>query len=75
MDRIFQGLSAVLVGVAIFFWYKENSDWTFAAVVCAIASFFIGMRFQMKERIRQADEEEAAANQIIEDEEGPEEDK
>lgn len=74
MDRIFQVLSAVLVGVAIFFWYRENSDGTFAAVVCAIASFFIAMRIQMKERIRQADAEEAANAPEFEEDQ-PEEDR
>jgi hypothetical protein len=55
--RVFQILAVILVGVAVFFWYSEDNDWAFAAGVCAAAAYFLAMRFQMKERVRQADAE------------------
>jgi len=55
----FRILAVILLGVAVFFWYRDESDWAFAGVVCASAAYFLAMRFQMKERVRQADAEAA----------------
>jgi hypothetical protein len=54
MERYFQALAVILAGVAAFFWWQGNSDWAFAAGVCAAASYFLSMRFQMKARIKKA---------------------
>ena len=55
--RIFQILAAILAGVALFFWWRDNTDWAFASGVCAAASYFLAMRFQMKARVNAADAE------------------
>jgi hypothetical protein len=54
MERYFQALAVILAGVAAFFWWQSNSEWAFAAAVCAAASYFLSMRFQMKARIKKA---------------------
>lgn len=61
MIKNFQILAVILAGTAAFFWWQENNDAAFAAGVCAGASYFLSMRFQMKARIKRADEEKEAA--------------
>jgi hypothetical protein len=62
MIRGFQALAVILAGVAVFFWWQENTDWAFASGVFAASSYFLSLRFQMKERVRQADAEREAAS-------------
>jgi hypothetical protein len=61
MIRIFQILAVILAGVAVFFWWKENTDWAFASGVFAASSYFLSLRFQMKERVMAADAEKERA--------------
>jgi hypothetical protein len=63
MIRIFQILAVILAGVAVFFWWKENTDWAFASGVFAASSYFLSLRFRMKERVMQADAERETASQ------------
>jgi len=60
--RTFQILAVVLLGVAAYFYSTDNKDAAFAAGVLAVCSFFLNLRFQMKDRIdaRRAAEQEAA---------------
>jgi hypothetical protein len=62
-ERIFQIVAVILIGFAAYFFWTGYSDGTFAAVVLASAAFFLGIRFQMKERndIRKAEAERQAA--------------
>lgn len=53
--RIFQILAAILAGTALFLWWRDNTDWAFASGVCASASYFLSLRFQMKARVSEAD--------------------
>jgi hypothetical protein len=67
-------LAVVLAGVAVFFWWKENSDWAFASGVFAASSYFLSLRFQMKERVTAADaekEREKAGAEPDPDDPGP----
>jgi len=45
----------ILAGVAVFFWWQENTDWAFASGVFAASSYFLSLRFQMKARVTEAD--------------------
>lgn len=60
MIRIFQILAVILAGIAAYFLWADNWDGTFIAVVLAISSFFLSMRFQIKARMagRAADQSE-----------------
>jgi hypothetical protein len=68
MIRIFQILAAILAGVAVFFWSKDNTDWAFASGVFAAASYLLSMRFQIKARILEADAERTNAEAATEEE-------
>lgn len=57
MVGIFQILAAILAGAAVFFWWRDNPDWAFASGVFAAASYFLGLRFQMKARVAAVDAE------------------
>ena len=48
--KIFQIAAVVLIGLAVYFWWADNFDYAFAAVVLAICSFFLSMRFRLKAR-------------------------
>jgi hypothetical protein len=60
--RAFQILAVVLIGVAAYFFSRDNLDAAFIAAVLAACAFFMNVRFQIKRRIdvrRQAEEEAA----------------
>jgi len=59
MERIFQILAVILIGVAAYFYWKGNNDGMFIAAVFGAVCFFLSIRFQVKERLklREAQEE------------------
>ena len=64
LERIFQTAAVILVGVAAFFLWEGNNDGLFIAAVSGAVSFFLSIRFQVKERMEQrtsesSDEKEA----------------
>lgn len=57
MERFFQILAVVLAGIAAFFLWKRNGDGAFISAVLAAISFFLSIRFQVKERNKRKDTE------------------
>lgn len=57
MERLFKILAVILGGVAAFFWWRGSGDTAFIVGVLAAVSFFLSIRFHIKEKIndRQAD--------------------
>lgn len=53
MERIFQLAAAMLAGIAVFFLWQENGDGAFIAAVFGAVCFFLSVRFQVKERMKQ----------------------
>ncbi len=53
MERFFQILAVILIGVAAYFLWSGNTDGTFVAAVLGAAAFFLSIRFQVKERLKQ----------------------
>ena len=53
MERIFQILAVILAGVAAIFLWKDNADGAFISGVLGAVSFFLSIRYQVKERNRQ----------------------
>ncbi len=51
MERIFQILAVVLVGVAAFFLWYGNPEMAFVTAALGSVAFFISIRFQVKERV------------------------
>ncbi len=62
LERIFQILAVILVGVAAFFLWKANNDGVFVAAVAGAVCFFLSIRFQVRERLsaREAEKNRAA---------------
>lgn len=62
MERVFQALAVVLAGAAAYFLWTGNKDYRFVAAVLGCVSFFLSVRFQVKERnrIREAERERDA---------------
>jgi hypothetical protein len=52
MDRVFQMIAVGLAGLAAYFLSAGNSDAAFASAVLGSVSFFLSIRFQVKERNR-----------------------
>lgn len=57
MDRLFQIIAVGLIGLAAYFLWTAKTDAAFASAVLGCVSFFLSVRFQMKERNRLRDED------------------
>lgn len=59
MIVVFKFLAVILAGVAAYFLWHGNGDGGFVSVVFAALSFFLSVRFEVKERnrTREADDE------------------
>ena len=70
MERFFQILAVILAGVAAYFMWQGNADRAFATAVFGAVSFFLSVRFEVKERlkIREAEREEAERSRAEEEE-------
>lgn len=64
IETIFQILAVILAGVAAYFLWTGNKDGTFIAAVLGAVSFFLSVRFQVKERsrIREAEQDKDSAS-------------
>ena len=51
INRIFQIITVILVGVAAYFLWTENKDGIFVALVLGGCAYFLSMRFQIKDRL------------------------
>ena len=58
IERVFQGAAVLLSVVAVYFYWNANNDGMFIAAVLAAVSFFLSIRFQVKERNRLREIEE-----------------
>jgi len=56
MERIFQITAVILIGVAAYFLWSGNKDATFIAAVLGAVAFFLSVRFQVKEKLKQKDD-------------------
>ena len=63
MVVFFQILAVLLAGVAAYFLWQDNTDGLFLAAVAGAVCFFLSIRFQVKERLRQREAERADLNQ------------
>lgn len=60
MERLFQILAVILIGVAAYFLWRGERDATFIAAVFGAVSFFLSIRFQVKGRLREREAERLA---------------
>ena len=61
MDRVFQIVAVGLAGLAGYFLWAGSGDAAFAAAVLGSVSFFLSVRFQVKERNRVREEDRMKA--------------
>lgn len=59
MERTFQILAVLLIGVAAYFLWQKNTDGVFISAVLGAVAFFLSFRFQVKERLKQREGETA----------------
>ena len=59
LERIFQITAVILIGVAAFFLWNGNKDGVFIAAVLGAVSFFLSIRFQVKERLKEQEDKSA----------------
>jgi hypothetical protein len=64
MERLFQILAVILAGIAAYFLWNGNNDAGFVSVVFGAVSFFLSIRFQVKERLDQRKAEREAAEEL-----------
>jgi uncharacterized membrane protein YjjP (DUF1212 family) len=63
MERLFQIIAVILIGVAAYFLWQGNKDVTFIAAVLGAVAFFLSVRFQVKGRLKLRETEETAQSQ------------
>ncbi len=66
MERIFQIVAAILIGIAAYFFWQSNSDGAFVSGVFGAASFFLSFRFHIKEKMKNFEEENIRAQELEE---------
>lgn len=52
MERLFQILAVILAGIAAYLYWVGSNDWFFLSAVAGSASFFLSIRFQVKDRLK-----------------------
>ncbi len=52
MELTFKIAAVILAGIAAYFMWQGNADRAFASAVFGAVSFFLSIRFQVKERIK-----------------------
>jgi hypothetical protein len=57
MERFFQIMAVILIGVAAFFLWKGNNDGLFVSAVLGAVCFFLSIRFEVKGRVDQRNAE------------------
>jgi hypothetical protein len=57
MELVFRIIAVILIGIAVFFWWQGNTDGLFISTVLGAVSFFLSVRFQVKDRLRQREAE------------------
>ena len=57
MERFFQILAVILAGVAAFFLWRNNTEALFVSAVLGAVCFFLSVRFQVRERLKQRETE------------------
>ncbi len=62
MERVFQISAVILIGVAAFFVWTQNTDGVFAAAVAGAVCFFLSVRFQVGARVKQRKAEEITSD-------------
>lgn len=60
LERLFQTLAVVLLGLAAFFLWQGNYEGIFVASVLSSVSYFLSFRFQVRERLDRREAERAA---------------
>ena len=61
MDRTFQIVAVILGGIAAYFLWMKNTEGAFVSAVLGCVSFFLSVRFQVKERNRERELENERA--------------
>lgn len=65
MITVFQILAVILAGIAAYFLWRDNTDAMFVAAVLGAVSFFLSIRFQVKERLKQREDERLEEEEIL----------
>lgn len=69
MDITFKILAAILGGIAAYFLWQGNADRAFASAAFGAVSFFLSVRFQVKDRLKQREAEREEEERSREEEE------
>lgn len=62
MERIFQVAAVILIGVAAYFLWRENTDGVFISTVLGAVAFLLSVRFQVKGRLKQRENDCAGSD-------------
>ncbi len=57
LENIFKFASAILIGVAVFFFWQGNNDGAFVSAAVGIVAFFLSYRYKLKEDLERREAE------------------
>ena len=57
MESVFRIVAVILIGIAAYFFWRNDSDAAFVSFVLGACAFFLSIRFRIKGRLRERDEE------------------
>lgn len=63
MVNFFQILAVILAGIAAYFFWNGSTDGVFVAAVLGAVSFFLSIRFQVKNRLNRREKERLSSDQ------------
>jgi hypothetical protein len=58
MELVFRILAVILIGIAAYFLWQRSGEVAFVSAVLGAVAFFLSIRFQIKGRLQQREEEE-----------------
>ena len=77
MELVFRILAVILIGIAAYFLWRKNGETAFISAALGAVSFFLSLRFQVKERLekeeetRRTGEEEITKSALLSDKYNP----
>lgn len=74
MERLFQITAVILIGIAAYFLWQGNKDAAFVTGIFAAVCYFLSLRFQINQRIKNREEAEVEDIEESEKSEGAEDD-
>lgn len=69
MEKTFQIAAVIFIGIAAYFLWRSNADGVFVSAALGAVCFFLSIRFQVAERMKERENSKAKTSENREEEE------